>query len=98
MMKSVEIIRTSYCVQLEVTESYDQNACRKVCTPQEAWVIANGKGNVPICSICFKCSHWQHHLNVLHAEHNLLQANFKLVTVHIAGPCTDLAFNTLQPC
>ena len=81
-------------MQLEVTESYDQNACRKVCTPQAAWVIANGRSlehHVPTCSVCFKFSHWQHHLNVLHVEHNLPQANFKLVTMYVAGPRTDPA-------
>jgi hypothetical protein len=88
-------------VQLEAAESYDQNACRKVYNPQAAWVIANDRGleyHVPMCSVCFKISHWQRHLSVMHVEHNLLQTNFKLVTVYVAGPCTDSAFNTLRPC
>jgi hypothetical protein len=82
----------SHCVQLEVAESYEQNARRKVRTPQAAWAIANGRAlehHVPICSVCYKFSHCQHHLHVLHAEHNLPQANFKLVTVYVAVPCTD---------
>jgi hypothetical protein len=50
-----------------------------------AWVIANGRGSSTMFatwSVSLKFSHWKYHLNVLHAEHNLLQVNFELATAH----------------
>jgi len=37
------IIKTSHCLQLEVNENCNQNACKKVCNWQGALQIANGR-------------------------------------------------------
>lgn len=34
--------KTSICVQLEISESYDHSVCRKICIRQGAWLIASG--------------------------------------------------------
>jgi hypothetical protein len=83
----IAIVKIYICVQLEVTESQDHNACRKVCNLQGAWLIANEGGlGHHVCHVIGvpQVSHRLYGLKVLHAERNRQQARYSHPVVLIS--------------
>jgi hypothetical protein len=68
-------VKTSQCLQLELTENHNHNARGKVCIQKRAGLMA--KGRVLGHHVCHmvslpKFTHQKHYLKVLQAEFSLL--------------------------